>query len=96
MSSLFAVLPTLFGKRHNGKEDMEQYIDKFQQLFAQQESMGSNAISEELKVPLLLFSMGHNFPLESTTAAFCRRDIKHLAWTDDFSNLVAEWKSIRT
>lgn len=33
-SSLFAVLSSLFRKRHNAKEDMAQYIGEFQQLFA--------------------------------------------------------------
>lgn len=77
-SSLFAVLASLFRKRHTGKEDMATYIDEFQQLFAQLERMGSKAISEEFKVPLLLFSLGHNSPVESTLAALRTRDMKVL------------------
>lgn len=34
-SSFFSVLSTLFGTRHNGKEEMAQYKDEFQQLLAQ-------------------------------------------------------------
>lgn len=77
-SSLFAVLATLFGKRHSGKEDMSVYIDKGQQLFTKLEKMGSNAISEQFKVPLLLFKMNRNSPLESTNIAFRTKDINAL------------------
>lgn len=94
-SSLFAVISTLLGKRHNGKEDMAQYIDEFQQLFTQLDRMGSNGISEKFKVPLLLFSIGHNSVLEHTIAAFRTRDIKALKWTDVISDLIAEWKTVR-
>lgn len=47
-SSLSTVHSVLFRKRNNGREDMAQYIYEFQQLFAQLERMGSNAVSEEL------------------------------------------------
>lgn len=57
--------------------------------------MGSNVISEELKVPPLLFSMEHNSVLESTNAAFRTRAINALKWTDVTSDLIAEWKSVR-
>lgn len=89
-SSLFAVLSPLYGKHHNGKENMAKYINEFQQLFAQLGRIGSNAIFEEFKVSLLLSSMRHNSVLESTIAALRTRVIKALAWTDVTPDLIAE------
>lgn len=58
--------------------------------------MSSSAISEEFEVPLLLFSMEQNSPLENTIAAFRTKNIKKLSWTDVPFDLIAGWKSVRT
>lgn len=80
--SLVAVPFTLFGKRHNGEEDVEKYIDEFQWLRAQLERMRSCAISEEFEVSLLLFSTRRNSYTQSTTAAFRTKDAEAFKWID--------------
>lgn len=75
---------------------MAQYIDEFQRFVAQLERMGSNAISEECKVSLCLFSMERNSLLENTIAALCTNGTKNWTWTDLSPALIVEKKYICT
>lgn len=74
----------------NGKENMALNIEKIQQLFAQLERMGSNAISRAFQVPLLLFRLDQNSWHEMTVVEFGTLDVRLYFWKGIISEYVAE------
>ncbi len=90
-----SVLTAVYSKRYGPKENMSKYVDEFESLFAQLERMGKDcAVPESHGAPLLLASMGHNSPLESTIAALRMKDTDCLTWEAVTADLIQEWKQI--
>lgn len=93
-----SVLTTMYTKRFNSRKDnMGKFIDEFETLFAQLERMGPDTkIPESHKAPLLLASMGTTSQLESTVAALRTKDTDELTWETVTSDLIQEWKHIKS
>ena len=91
------VLTSVYSKRFEAKDNMPRYIDEFESLFSQLERMGKDAaIPESHKAPLLLASMGHYSPLESTVAALRIKDTEDITWEAVSADLIQEWKQVRS
>jgi len=91
-----SVLTAVYQKKYSGKQDMDEYVNDFANLFSQLERMGKDtAVPETHKAPLLLASIGHGSSLESTVAALRLKDTEHLTWESVTSDLIQEWKRTR-
>jgi gag-polypeptide of LTR copia-type len=94
-ASRISLLTSVYDKRYQPKSSMSKYIDEFNQLFSQLESMGTDAnIPESHKAPLLLASLCTNSSLESTVAALRLRDISDLTCDSVTADLIRkqnEW-----
>lgn len=63
------VFTALFSKRYESNRNMPKFIDEFKISFAVLEEMGDEArISDKLKAPILLDSLGTKSELEPTIA----------------------------
>ena len=92
-----SVMTALYTKRYSDKEDMTEYVDGFESLFAQLLRMGeSHAVPESHKVGILLASMGSNSRLESACAALRMKDIDSLSWDSVTADLIQEWRNNQT
>eukprot|EP00171_Calliarthron_tuberculosum_P018320 IDg18320t1 len=90
-ASRIATLISVYSKRFNGKASMCKYIEDFNHLFSQIESMDPEAsIPESHKAPLLLASIRTESVIESTIAALRLKDIKNLTWESVPTDLIQE------
>lgn len=94
-ASRVAVLTSVFSKKYDSSRNMSEFIDEFNQAFAQLDAMGEDAkIPENLKAPILLSSFGNESHLEPIIAAMRMKD-KLPSWESLSADLILEGSGVK-
>lgn len=93
-SNKISVMTSLMNSRYDGKNEIAEHISQMESMFNRLRAMGSS-VEENMKVAILLVSVGGQTDLKSTISAIKTMDTERVTWDYVTGRLVEEERSQR-